>query len=60
MESQKNDYHISFFKPTTDIARLNRNIVVFLVCIWTVAIFGFQIALKVFEKPTPEPAYLAF
>ncbi len=60
MESQQNDYHISFFKPTTEIARLNRNIVVILVCIWTLAIFGFQIALKVFEKPTPEPAYLAY
>ena len=60
MESQENGYHISFFKPTTEIARLNRNIIVFLVCIWTVAIFGFQIALKVLEKPTPEPAYLAF
>jgi len=60
MESHPNDYHISFFKPTTRIARLNRNIVVYLVCIWTVAIFGFQIALKVFEKPTPEPAYLEY
>ena len=60
MESQENGYHISFFKPTTEIARLNRNIIVFLVCIWTVAIFGFQIALKVLEKPTPEPAYLEF
>ena len=60
MESHPNDYHISFFKPTTKIARLNRDIVVFLVVIWTIAIFGFQIALKVFEKPSPEPAYLDF
>jgi len=60
MESHPNDYHISFFKPTTKIARLNRNIVVYLVCIWTVAIFGFQIALKVLEKPSPEPAYLEY
>ncbi len=42
------------------MARLNRNIVVYLICIWTVAIFGFQIALRVLEKPTPEPAYLEF
>jgi putative solute:sodium symporter small subunit len=60
MTSPPNDYHTSFFKPVTELARLNRNIVISLVCIWTVAIFGFQIALKVLEKPTPEPAYLAF
>jgi putative solute:sodium symporter small subunit len=60
MESNPNDYHISFFKPATEMARLNRNIVILLLCIWTVAIFGFQIALKVLEKPTPEPAYLSF
>ena len=60
MDSQPNDYHISFFKPATEMARLNRNMVLYLVCIWAVAIFGFQIALKVLEKPTPEPAYLEF
>jgi putative solute:sodium symporter small subunit len=42
------------------MARLNRNIIVSLVIIWTVAIFGFQIVLKIISKPTPEPAYLAF
>ena len=57
MESNPNDYHISFFKPTTDSARRNRNIIVQLVLIWAVAIFGFQILLKVIEKPTPEPAW---
>lgn len=57
MESNPNDYHISFFKPTTDSARRNRNMVVQLVLIWAVAIFGFQILLKVMEKPTPEPAW---
>ena len=60
MESNPNDYHISFFKPATEMARLNRNIVISLVIIWTVTIFGFQIILKVMSKPTPEPAYLAF
>jgi putative solute:sodium symporter small subunit len=60
MESLPNDYRISFFKPATEMARLNRNIVVTLVIIWTVTIFGFQIVLKVLSKPTPEPAYLAF
>jgi len=60
MESNQNDYHISFFKPTTDSARRNRNMVVQLVLIWVVAIFGFQFLLKIIEKPTPEPAYLAY
>lgn len=60
MEPIPNDYHISFFKPATEMARLNRNIIISLVIIWTVAIFGFQIVLKVISKPTPEPAYLAF
>jgi len=31
--------------------------VVQLVLIWAVAIFGFQVLLKVIEKPTPEPAW---
>ncbi len=60
MDPQQNDYHISFFKPTTDSARRNRNMVVQFVLIWAVAIFGFQILLKILEKPTPEPAYTQF
>ncbi|MDZ7738023.1 MAG: DUF4212 domain-containing protein [Bacteroidales bacterium] len=57
MESNQQDYHISFFKPTTDSARRNRNIAVQLILIWAVAIFGFQILLKVIQKPTPEKAW---
>jgi putative solute:sodium symporter small subunit len=60
MTPQENDYHISFFKPTTDSARRNRNMVVQLVLIWAVAIFGFQILLKILEKPVPEPAYTLY
>lgn len=60
MEPNPNAYRISFFNPTTQIARHNRNIVIWLVCIWTVAIFGFQIMLRVIQKPTPEPAYLSY
>ncbi len=60
METNSNDYRISFFKPTTPIARYNRNLVVWLVCIWAVTIFGFQITLKLIEKPTPEPAYVNY
>ena len=60
MEPEKNQYHFSFFKPTTDSARRNRNMVVQFVLIWAIAIFGFQILLKILEKPTPEPAYIVY
>jgi putative solute:sodium symporter small subunit len=60
MDNPSNDYHISFFKPTTPQSVANRNMIVWFVCIWAVAIFGFQILLKVLEKPTPESTYLAF
>jgi putative solute:sodium symporter small subunit len=60
MQDDPNGYHISFFKPATKQARYNRNMVLWLVSIWFVAIFGFQILLKIVEKPTPEPEYFAF
>ena len=60
MDNSSNDYHISFFKPTTPQALANRNMVVWLVLIWFVAIFGFQILLRVIQKPTPESAYIAY
>ncbi len=60
MDPEHNQYHFSFFKPTTESARHNRNMVLQFVVIWAVAIFGFQILLKVLEKPTPEPAYLLY
>jgi putative solute:sodium symporter small subunit len=60
MKETDEGYHISFFKPTTESARFNRNLVVWLASIWFIAIFGFHIVLKIIEKPTPEPAYLAF
>lgn len=58
--TNKNDYHISFFKPTTPQARRNRNMVLAFVVVWAVAIFGFQILLRVIEKPTKEPALVSF
>lgn len=60
MESEQNQYHFSFFKPSTESARHNRNMVLQLVLIWAVAIFGFQVLLKVLEKPTPEPSYYLY
>jgi len=60
MESSSEGYHISFFKPTTERARHNRNMVIWLVSIWFIAIFGFQILLKVIGKPVPQAEYLSF
>ena len=60
MNESPNDYHISFFKPTTPQAKSNRNMVIWLVSVWFVAIFGFHIVLKLIEKPTPEPIYTEF
>ncbi len=55
-----NDYKISFFKPTTEHARINRNLTIILVIIWAVAVFGFQSVLKIIETPTPEPLLKEF
>lgn len=60
MEPNQNEFHFSFFKPTSESARHNRNMVVQFVLIWAVAIFGFQILLRILEKPTPEPSYLVY
>jgi putative solute:sodium symporter small subunit len=54
------DYRISFFKPTTAFSKTNRNLVIVLVLIWAVAIFGFQILLRVLQEPTPESALIKF
>lgn len=58
--NQENNYHISFFKPTTDRAKSNRSMVLWLVSIWAVAVFGFHFLLRAIEKPTPEPELVAF
>lgn len=60
MDSNPNDYHISFFKPTTTQARRNRNLVVWLILIWAVAIFGFHFLLRAIEKPTPEQTFFTY
>lgn len=54
------DYNISFFKPKTEFSRKSRNLVLSLVIIWAVSIFGFQILLKIIEKPVPEKALTEF
>lgn len=58
--NEKNNYHISFFRPTTQRAKTNRNTVLWLVSIWVIGIFGFHFLMRAIEKPTPEPELLAF
>ena len=60
MDSNQNDYHISFFKPTTAMAKWNRNLAIKLILIWAVAVFGFHFLLRAIEKPTPEEAYIKY
>jgi putative solute:sodium symporter small subunit len=60
MKENPEDYHISFFKPTTNQARFNKGLVLWLVSIWFIAIFGFHILLRIIEQPTPEPPLIAF
>jgi len=42
------------------MAAKNRNIVLYLVIIWAVAVFGFQILLRLVEKPSPEKNLISF
>lgn len=58
--NMKKDYHISFFRPTTERATHNRNMVLWLIGVWAIAIFGFHILMRVIEKPTPEPELITF
>jgi len=60
MENQQNDFHFSFFKPVNEKARKNRNMTLWFIIIWATAVFGFQILLRIVEKPVPEPAYESF
>ncbi|MFO7997938.1 MAG: DUF4212 domain-containing protein [Bacteroidales bacterium] len=57
---QEEEYRISLFKPTTQQALRNRNLILQLFAVWAIAIFGFQILLKILEKPVPEDALITF
>jgi putative solute:sodium symporter small subunit len=60
MDSNQNDYRISFFKPTTALAKWNRNLAIKLILVWAVAVFGFHFLLKAIEKPTPEESFVKY
>jgi putative solute:sodium symporter small subunit len=59
LETNK-DYNFSLFKPKSEYNRRVRNIIVSIIVIWAFAVFGFQILLLIFQKPTPEKAYVAY
>jgi uncharacterized membrane protein len=54
------DYHFNLFQPFTEHGRKIRNLILTMLAIWAVSIFGFQILLKVVEKPTPEASLKTF
>jgi putative solute:sodium symporter small subunit len=55
-----NDYNFSLFKPKSEYNRRVRNIIVSIIIIWAFAVFGFQILLLIFQKPTPEKTFVAY
>ena len=54
------DYHFNLFQPYTSHGRKIRNLILTMLAIWAVCVFGFQILLKVVEKPVPEPTLVKF
>jgi len=60
LEASSNNYDFSLFKPVSPYGRRNRNLILILGTIWFVAIFGFQILLLIFQKPTPEKSLVTF
>jgi putative solute:sodium symporter small subunit len=60
LKTSNNDYNFSLFNPVSPYGRKNRNLIITLVIIWFVAVFGFQLLLLLFEKPTPEKTLITF
>lgn len=59
MESP-DQYNFSIFRPRNFHGKKNRNVIFTMLLIWSVAVFGFQILLRVLEKPTPEKSLILF
>jgi putative solute:sodium symporter small subunit len=59
MESS-DQYNFSIFTPRNRHGRKNRNVIFTMLAIWALAVFGFQILLRVIEKPVPEKALTLF
>ncbi len=59
MESS-DQFNFSLFRPRNLHGRKNRNVILNMLLVWAVAVFGFQILLRIIEKPTPEKALADF
>ncbi len=59
MESA-DQYNFSIFTPRNLHGRKNRNVIFTMLAIWALAVFGFQILLRVIEKSVPEKALTLF
>jgi len=53
MESS-DQFNFSLFRPRNLHGRKNRNVILNTLLIWAVAVFGFQLLLRLIERPTPE------
>jgi len=53
-------YDVNFFKPLSEHARANRNLISKLAIIWAVAVFGFHFLLIIITTPTPEQTFNDF
>ncbi len=59
MESS-DQYNFSIFRPRNLHGRKNRNVIFTMLLIWVVAVFGFQLLLRIIQKPTPEKSLAPF
>ncbi len=59
MDSSKS-WNVNFFKPSTPFLKENIRAIIIGLIIWAVAVYGFQILLKILEKPTPEEGYAVY
>ena len=55
-----NDFNFNLFRPTSEFGKKHRNIILSMIIIWAVAVFGFQILLRIIQKPTPEKALITY
>jgi putative solute:sodium symporter small subunit len=60
LKTRSNEYKFSLFNPVSPYGRKNRNLILTILITWFVAVFGFQLLLLLFQKPTPEKSLITF
>ncbi len=53
-------YNVSFFTPKSAAAKANMKMVVIMLCVWAIAVFGFQFLLIAMNKKVAEPVLANF